>query len=230
MIKAIAIDDEPMPLKILARYIARNDDIRLLESFTSTAMAKKWLSTNECDLLFLDINMPAISGLDFFKSLEKNYMVIFTTAYAKYAVDGFELKAIDYLLKPYGYERFLQAVEKAKEYHHFQEGKKSDHIFIKADYSVIKVFLAEIELIEAYTDYLKIYRDGKKMLTARMTMNSIISLLPSTFLRVHRSYIVPLEKVQKVEGKLLYLTEKKVPVGKTYHKTVAALFGKSGNK
>jgi DNA-binding LytR/AlgR family response regulator len=227
MIKAIAIDDEPMPLNILLRYSQETDQIELAKTFTSTLAARNFLTENKIDLLFLDINMPAQSGLDFFKSLSDSYMVIFTTAHAEYAVDGFNLNAVDYLLKPYSLERFKQAINKAVEFHKFRKGNNTNEIFVKADYGITKIPIEEIVLIEAYTDYLKIHRTDKKMVITRMTMNNIAKLLPNNFIRVHRSYLIPMSKVAQWSSREIILGEHKIPIGKTYHKEVQELLKKN---
>ncbi|MCE7054157.1 LytTR family DNA-binding domain-containing protein [Algoriphagus sp. AGSA1] len=228
MIRAIAIDDEPMPLNILARYSQEMEGLSLAKTFTNTRAAKKWLSENPVDLLFLDINMPAQSGLDFFKSLEDTCMVIFTTAHSEYAVDGFNLNAVDYLLKPYSLERFKQAVHKAMEFHQFLSGKTKNNIFVKADYSIIKIPTQEILFIEAYTDYLKIHRINKKMIVSRMTMSSILEMLPEDFIRVHRSYIVSIHRIDQRGNKRLTIGDNEIPIGKTYSKEVQELFKSNG--
>ncbi len=224
MINAIAIDDEPMPLKILSRFSEQVEQLKLIRTFTSTVAAKEWLNQRTADLLFLDINMPAESGLDFFRSLKNPFMVIFTTAHAEYAVDGFNLNAVDYLLKPYSFERFSQAIHKAIEYHQFLKKDNTKDIFIKSDYSVIKVSISEILYVEAYTDYLKIYRKNKKMVLTRMTMSSMMDLLPDEFIRVHRSYIIAKNRIDKMVNHRFYVGDIEVPIGKTYYKKLQNLF------
>ena len=220
MIKAIAIDDEPMPLNILSRYSQETDKVELIKTFTSTQAAKNWLSENHVDLLFLDINMPAQSGLDFFKSLNNRCMVIFTTAHSEFAIDGFNLKAVDYLLKPYSLDRFMQGVDKALEFHQYQIGNIKKEIYIKADYSHVKIFTEDILFIEAYTDYLKIHRINDKVVVTRMTMNHILDLLPKGFMRIHRSYIVPFNKVRQWANREVIIGNIEIPIGKTYYKKV----------
>src|SRR6478736_219989 len=142
MISAVAIDDEPLPLEIITSYCSALDFIKLQKTFTQTGEAKKYLDNYPVDLIFLDINMPALSGVDFYIGLKQNTMVIFSTAHAQYAVDGFELNAVDFLLKPYSLERFSQAANKANEFynylHHKQTGDEK-HLFIRSDYSLIKI-------------------------------------------------------------------------------------------
>lgn len=230
MIKAIAIDDEPMPLNILLGYSKVTSEVELSGTFTSTQAAKTFLSGNQVDLLFLDINMPAQSGLDFFKSLDDTYMVIFTTPHAEYAVDGFNLNAVDFLLKPFSLERFKQAINRAVEFHQFRKGNIKKDIFVKADYGIIKIPTEEILFIEAYTDYLKIHRTDKKMVVTRMTMSAISGILPDDFVRVHRSYLVPFNMVEHWSSRRIIVGENSIPIGKTYYKDIQELLRKKGLK
>ncbi len=223
MIRAIAIDDEPMPLNILKAYAAQTTELNLLRTFTSTAQAHQWLLENEADLIFMDINMPAISGLDFVKLLKKDYMIIFSTAHSEYAVDGFELNAIDYLLKPYSQERFLKAVDKARELHQLKQLKTAHEIFVKSDYSVVKISTEEIRYIEGYSDYLKIHLQHKPTVITRMTMTGIMEVLPEGFMRIHRSYIIALNKVEQLKGQAVVINGDTLSIGKTYFKSVKPL-------
>lgn len=230
MIKAIAIDDEPMPLNILSRYSQETDKVELIKTFTSTQAANNWLSVNHVDLLFLDINMPAQSGLDFFKSLKNRCMVIFTTAHSEFAIEGFNLKAVDYLLKPYSLDRFMQGVDKAFEFHQYQIGNIKKEIFIKADYSLVKISTEDILFIEAYTDYLKIHRISDKVVVTRMTMNHILDLLPKGFMRIHRSYIVPFNKVRQWANREVIIGNIEIPIGKTYYKKVQEILKSNSHR
>ncbi len=221
MINAIAIDDEPLALEIIQSYCSQTDQIKLVKTFTKTAEAKRYLEKFPVDLLFLDINMPEISGIDFYKGLPHDTMVIFTTAYAQYAVEGFELSAVDYLLKPYSFERFLVAANKAKEFHDFLHHKQtsaSKHLFVRAEYSLVKVALSDILYIEGLADYLKIHLPHGKTLLTRMTMKGILSKLDKEFVRVHRSFIVPFSKIQSVRNKNIQIegTDKEIPIGVSY--------------
>ena len=219
MIKAIAIDDEPSPLEVLENYCSQVPYIQLDRTFTRTSKAKEFLRDHPIDLLFLDIEMPQISGIDFYKSLDKEYHVIFSTAHSEYAIEGFNLSAIDYLLKPYDFNRFLQAAEKARDYNTYLYQKpptEQSHIFIKADYRINKVLLTDICYIQGLSDYLKIYLASGKPLVARMTMRSLAKQLPENFIRVHRSFIVPLNRISSVRNKTIYVPETEIPVGKTY--------------
>lgn len=231
MITAIAIDDEPLPLEIIQNYCSDLDFIKLEKTFTQTGEAKKYLENYPVDLIFLDINMPSISGVDFYKGLEQNTMVIFSTAHAQYALDGFELSAVDFLLKPYSFERFLQAATKAKEYYNFLHRKQSSieqHLFIRSDYSLLKVQLTDIAYIEGLADYLKIHLTNGKVIITRMTMKGILAkLAPKEFIRVHRSFIVPLNSIESVRNKNIYLKgNKEIPVGASYEEYFLKIFWK----
>ena len=152
MITAIAIDDEPLALEVIKTFCSNVDYIELKKTFTETGDALTYLEENTVDLLFLDINMPSISGIELFKKLDKSILVIFTTAYTEYAVEGFNLDAIDYLLKPFEFARFKKAVEKVKEYYQYLHKKESEaqqYLFVRVDYSLVKVALADILYIEA---------------------------------------------------------------------------------
>ncbi|HWB65107.1 MAG TPA: LytTR family DNA-binding domain-containing protein, partial [Chitinophagales bacterium] len=208
MIKAIAIDDEPLALKVIENFCGKVDFISLEKTFTRPSEAARYLQKFPIDLLFLDIRMPSVSGLEFYKTLRLNYMVIFTTAYTEYAVEGFNISALDYLVKPFTYERFLQAANKARDYYQFmhQAGKQQPYLFIRADYALTKVLLSDILYIEGLDDYLKIHLTNRQPLVARMTMKSILEMLPSNeFLRVHRSFIVPVQGIGRVRNKTIYL-------------------------
>jgi DNA-binding LytR/AlgR family response regulator len=220
MIKAIAIDDEPLALKIIERFCAQSAFIDLQKTFTQTSEAIQYLKTNLVDLLLLDVNMPACSGIDFYKQLVNNPMVIFTTAYSEYAVEGFNLQAIDYLLKPFSYDRFAQAIEKANEAHLYSKMKESSEelfISVRADYSLIKIYLSDILFIEGLDNYLKIHLEHQKPIVARMAMKTILDKLPdTTFIRVHRSFIVPFCKVKSVRNKMISIGTHEIPIGSSY--------------
>lgn len=222
MINAIAIDDEPLAINVIETFCAGVDFINLEKTFTKPTEALKHLRKFPVDLLFLDIKMPAMSGINLLKSLQQNIMVIFTTAYSDYAVQSYELNAIDYLLKPINHKRFLQAVNKAQEYFNYMHRtniESQKDIFIRADFSLIKVPLADILYIEGLGDYLKVNIKDRKTVVARMTMKEIAENLPtSDFIRVHRSFILPINRIQSVRNKIIYIAEKEIPIGNTYMK------------
>ncbi len=228
MIRAIAIDDEPPALSIVENFCGRIDFIDLQKSFTRPQEALKFLRKFPVDLLFLDIRMPSVSGIQFYKMIDQETMVIFTTAYSEYAVEGFNLSAVDYLLKPFTFERFQQAVHKANEYYKFIHQKEShdrQYIFIRADYSLIKIMLSDILYIEGLDDYLKIYLAGRKPLVARMTMKAIMDKLPARdFIRVHRSFIIPFRKIESVRNKIITIAGGNIPIGSSYLKNFFAQY------
>ena len=220
MIRAIALDDEPPALAVLSELCSRTAGIDLMKIFTRSAEALSYLQKFPVDLLFLDINMPSVSGLEFKKLIDPRTMVIFTTAYSEFAIEGFNVAAVDYLLKPFTPERFSQAVEKAAAHHQFlyqNPAAKQDHILVRIDYSLVRINLADILFIEGLDDYLKIHLSGQKPAVVRLTMKSILEKLPqSEFLRVHRSYIVPLNKIEAVRNKNILIQGTEIPIGTSY--------------
>jgi len=226
MIKAVAIDDEPIALKVIENYCNEIGLISLEKTFTNAQEGLKHLNKYQTDLVFLDIEMPDINGLELYKQLKQNTVVIFITSRAEYAVEGFNLNALDYLLKPFTFERFKQAAEKAKDYFSQSNNQKNvEHIFVRADYSLQKITLNDIICIEALDDYLKIYVHEQKTIVARMTMKAMIEKLPAdSFIRVHRSFIVPIKKVESIRNKTLQIGDKKIPVGNSYEAEVLKHF------
>ncbi len=225
MIKALAIDDEPLALNVIEAFCTQLDYIDLQKTFTKPNEALKHLNKYPVDLLFLDIHMPSLTGIDFYKNIEQNTLVIFCTAHGQYAVEGFNLNALDYLLKPFTFERFKQATDKARDYFASSNNQKAQHIFVRADYRLQKIMLDDIMCIEALDDYLKIYINNQKTIVARMTMKAMLEKLPSTeFMRVHRSFIVPIKKVESLRNKMLQLGDKKIPVGNSYEEDVLKHF------
>ncbi len=231
MLHCIAIDDEPLALELIEKYCGQIDFLHLDRTFSRTSEATKYLNKFPVDLLFLDIQMPDISGIDFYKSVSQNTMVIFTTAFSEYAVDGFNLSAIDYLLKPFELDRFQVAVNKAREYAGYlrASGKKETaHIFVRSDYHLVKITLTEIIFIETLDDFLRIHIDGRPAVITLMTLKAIQEKLPaSEFIRVHRSYVVPLKRIQSVRNKVILLdTLVEIPIGTTYEDEFMRMFGK----
>lgn len=225
MIKALAIDDEPLALNVIEAFCAQLDYIDLQKTFTKPNEALKHLNKYPVDLLFLDIHMPSLTGIDFYKNIQQNTLVIFCTAHGQYAVEGFNLNALDYLLKPFTFERFKQATDKARDYFATNSSQKTQHIFVRADYSLQKIMLDDIVYIEALDDYLKIYINQQKTIVARMTMKAMLEKLPSSdFMRVHRSFIVPIKKVENLRNKTLQLGDKKIPVGNSFEDEVLKHF------
>lgn len=225
MIKAIALDDEPLALEILQSLCDTIEYVELKKTFTKSEEAFKYLKKYPVDLLFLDINMPSISGLDFYKKLPHKTMVIFTTAYSEFAVEGFTLSATDYLLKPISLARFQQSVEKAHSQWKLQnQNIEQQHLFIRADYSLIKILFSDILYIEGLDDYLKIHIQNQKTVVARMTLKSILQKLPETeFIRVHRSFIVPISKIERIRNKIIYIEQAEIPISVSYEEAFFTL-------
>ena len=220
MIKAIALDDEPPALAVLEHFCRKCGFIDLQKTFTKSEEALKHLRKYPVDLLLLDINMPSISGIDFHKKLPHKVMVVFTTAFSEYAVQGFNLSATDYLLKPFSFDRFVQAMEKVREQYELQNQKtEQPFLFVRADYSLVKIPIADILFLEGLDDYLKIHIQNQKTVVARMTMKAILEKLPAAeFFRVHRSFIVPLKKIDKIRNKTIFIGAEEIPISASYEK------------
>lgn len=220
MINAIAIDDEPLALKVINSLCDNCDYVNLQKTFTQPNKALKYLRKFPVDLIFCDIQMPSMTGINLVKSLQQNTMVVFTTAYSEYAAVSYELNAIDYLLKPINQKRFNQAITKAQEYYEYANKKDQSaekNIFVRADFSLVKIPLADILYIEGLADYLKIYIKDRKTLLARMPMKDMMEKLPSAdFIRVHRSFILPFSKIEAVRGSTIFIGDQEFPVGRTY--------------
>ncbi len=217
---AIAIDDEPIALDIVAAHASKVPFIELTAQFTNAFEAITYLQQHKVDLIFLDIKMPDINGIDFLRTLSKPPMVIFTTAYSEHAVQSFELDAVDYLLKPFSLSRFLKACNKAKELFDFRNQpteSKADYIFIKDGYEQVKVFLDEICYIEASGNYTQINLTNNRLLSSRITINELIEILPNKlFARTHRAFIIAKDKISKYDRSQVWIGEQIIPIGTTY--------------
>lgn len=220
MINAIAIDDEPLALSVIKSLCAKCEGINLQKTFTQPNKALNHLKRFPADLIFCDIKMPSMTGINLVKALPQNTMVIFTTAFSEYAVTSYELNAIDYLLKPINQKRFNQAIDKAQEYFAYinRKGQDTDNcIFIRADFSLVKIPLDDILYIEGLADYLKIHLKDRKAVVARMPMKDMMERLNAVdFIRIHRSYIVPFRKIEAVRGMTVFIDDMEFPVGRTY--------------
>ena len=218
---AIAVDDEPIALDIIKSHASKVPFLTLAATFTNAFEAIAFLQKNQVDLIFLDIKMPDISGIDFLHSLSNPPLVIFTTAYAEHAVKGFELNAMDYLLKPFSLSRFLKACNKAEELYSLRKkpgtAAASESIFIKDGYEQIKVAIDDIVYVEAAGNYTLIHLAGKPSLSTRMPIGDMLSLLPSQkFLRTHRAFIVAKKAVTKFDRSQVWIGDQLIPIGPTY--------------
>lgn len=216
MINCIALDDEPLALEILQEFCSKIPFLKLQKTFTDTFEAAKYLRKFPVDLVFLDIQMPEMNGIDFCRQYCENQMVIFTTAYSDYAVEGFSLDAVDYLLKPIHFPRFEQAAAKALEYYNYRhqsDQKEPQYLFVRSEYSLVKIALQDIDYIETLDDYIKIHISGRKSVLTKMNLKAVAEKLSKDFVRVHRSYIVPLSKIRSVRGKTIQLADIELPIG-----------------
>ncbi|MCC8411231.1 LytTR family DNA-binding domain-containing protein [Mucilaginibacter sp. UR6-1] len=221
MLKCIAIDDEPLALTLISTYVSRIPTLQMLHTFENAIAGAEFLRNNEVDLLFIDINMPDITGIDLVHSLEKKPMVVFTTAYKNYAYEGFELEAIDYLLKPIDFNRFTKAVDKAVEYHGYKNNAGTpahdENIYVYSEYRMVKITISEVEYLESMEDYVKIHlADGKVILTL-MPMKKLLEKLPADkFRRIHRSFAVAVNKVRSIQGRKVFLKDTSLPISDSH--------------
>ena len=223
MMNCIALDDEPLALDIIEAYVKKHPELHLVACCNNAAEASEILKKQSIDLMFLDIQMPGINGLNFIRSLEQKPLFMFTTAYSEYAIDAFKVDAIDYLLKPIAYDRFEKAVEKAKEYYSIKNNLdviesdlENEYIFVKANQQLVKLSYGEILYVEAFADYVKIFLNDRKIVTLQ-TMKKMESKLPKDiFSRVHRSFIVNRKAVESFSTSICEVNGVKIPVGKSY--------------
>ena len=223
MINCIIIDDEPLARKGLREYIADVDFLHLAGEFDNPLKAAEVITKGDVQLLLLDIQMPKITGLDFMKTLQKPVPVIFTTAFPQYALDGFELNALDYLVKPISFDRFLKAALKAKEYYEVRQkndadktvsAEKQEYFFIKADNKLVKIAFNDILFVEALQNYVVVHTHEKKLITY-LTFKSVEEYLPSNlFLKVHKSYIVSASKIESIEGNDIRIGQHHIPISR----------------
>ena len=227
-INCIVIDDEPLARKGIKEFIGEVDFLNFVGEFESPLKATSLLSTTGVQLIFLDIQMPKITGLDFFKTLKNPPPVIFTTAYPQFALDGFDLNALDYLVKPISLERFLKAAHKAKEFYDLRvrnqnESNKedyTDHVFIKVDGKLVKILLENILFVEALQNYVAVHTKDKKYVSY-LTLQSIAEFLPADiFIKTHKSFIVAINKVDSIDGNNLQIANHLVPVSRSQKEEV----------
>ena len=224
MIKCLIIDDEPLAREVLEEYVADLPMLQLVASCTNAVEALQRINKETIDLIFLDINMPKLSGIHFYKSLTHKPQVIFTTAYADHAIEGFELDAVDYLLKPFSFDRFLKAVNKVSSSNNNEP--HSDFIMLKADKKSHKIDYDQIIYFESIGDYVKVHLKGSKTLIISETLRKLEEILPSSFLRIHKSYIISLSHLQYLEGNRAKIGDTKIPIGQSYRDKVNEVLGK----
>ena len=225
MINCITIDDEPLALKQIESYINKTPFLELNASFESSIEALSYLqdNSNSVDLMFVDINMPDLNGMDFVKSLNNPPKIIFTTAYSEYALEGFKVDALDYLLKPIDYAAFLKAANKARTWFDLQNSKQEeiksndDYLFIKSEYKIVRIKLEDVTYIEGMREYIRIHLTHEKPIMTLLSMKAMEAQLASkNFMRVHRSYIVNLNKITTVERNRIVFDKVYIPVSEQY--------------
>jgi DNA-binding LytR/AlgR family response regulator len=220
-IKCIAVEDEPLALEKLKSFIGKLPQLELIATFRNAQSALEFVWHNPVQLIFLDIRMDGVSGIEMIERMGVRPQVIFTTAYNEYAIRAFELAATDYLLKPYTFERFCQAVNKAGEYIQWQqsatiaEKPQTDYIFVKSGYKLVKVMLKDVQYIEGMRDYQCIVTPDSKVL-ASLTFQELEKILPKDFVRCQKSYIVAISKIESIENDRIKIGSKYIPIGDTY--------------
>lgn len=225
----IIVDDEPLALELMESYVKRTPFLNLVGKYSSAVQAMGDIVGKNIDLMFLDIQMPELNGLEFSKTVDRHTKIIFTTAFGQYAIDGYKVNALDYLLKPVSYVDFLRAANKAAEWFEvYKTGESSiqqpvsqsdrDYIFVKSDYKLVRVDLKDILYVEGLKDYVKIYIEGQpKPIISLMTMKAMEEMLPTEkFLRVHRSFIVNKEQIKVVDRGRIVFGKEYIPVGDNY--------------
>jgi DNA-binding LytR/AlgR family response regulator len=230
MLKCIAIDDEPLALRLISEYVSRFPALQLVRTFEDAISAAEFLKTTTIDLLFLDISMPDISGIDLMRSLTVKPMVIFTTSYRKYAYDGFQLEAVDFVEKPLELERFTRAVEKALAYYQYKNrasdklNSPDECLYVNSEYRVVKIDLSTIEYIESMENYIRIHLTNGKPVLTQMPLKEVLKKLPpDKFQRIHRSYIVPLIKIKSIQNRKARLTAIELPLSDAYYEIIRGL-------
>ena len=224
MIRTIAIDDEPLALQLVTGYIRKTPFLELEGEFDNPIDAMEFISHQRSELLFVDIQMPDLTGIEFIRTLEYKPKIIFVTAFAKYALEGFKLEAVDYLLKPFNYEEFLKAAQKAKNLIELEKKaseavtSNQDFLFLKSEYKIRRINFNDIIYIEGLKDYVKVYTVHEKSPILSLTsMKNLVSKLPGDkFMRVHRSYIVNLERIHTIERSRIVFGDTRIPVSDQY--------------
>jgi DNA-binding LytR/AlgR family response regulator len=225
-IKCLIIDDEPLAQRVIERYAEEVTFLDIVRKCNNSLDALELLRSHDIELIFLDINMPKLSGLEFLRTLKNPPLIIITTAYASYAVQGFELGVVDYLMKPFSFDRFLKAVQKAQDIlssrkaqqaePHVQEKQEEQHIFIKSSKKTYRVRIEDILYIEALGDYVKIFTT-ERMIVSYQSLKNIENLLPpASFPRIHKSYIIALSKVDTIEGNHVKIRNQVIPIGSNF--------------
>ncbi len=223
-INAIAIDDEPLALELVSGYIGKTPGLRLAGKFDNPVDASEFIIGNEVDLIFLDIQMPDLSGIEFARIIEKGPKLVFTTAYEKYALEGYKLDAVDYLMKPFSYEEFLGAVNKVRKQIALEQQAianieaNNQFLFLKSDYKIRRINFNDILYIEGLKDYVKVFmlNNPKPVLSLTSLKTLGTKLPPEKFMRVHRSFIVNLERIETIDRSRIVFGKEYIPIGEQY--------------
>ena len=231
MIRCLAIDDEPLALQQIAAYINKVPFLELAAQCQSALEARQFLSDDRVDAIFCDINMPDLNGMDFVKSLTAPPLVVFTTAYSEYAIEGFKVNAVDYLLKPFGMQEFMRAANRLQERLSIPASapaETDDTLFLKTDYRIVKVNIPDIRYVEAMSEYLKVWIEGEaKPIITLLSMKKMEERLPDNFMRIHRSYIINLDKIQEVnKNRVIMDADTYLPIGDLYKDAFQAYLDK----
>jgi DNA-binding LytR/AlgR family response regulator len=231
MIRCLAIDDEPLALQQIAAYINKVPFLELAAQCQSALEARQFLSDDRVDAIFCDINMPDLNGMDFVKSLTAPPLVVFTTAYSEYAIEGFKVNAVDYLLKPFGMQEFMRAANRLQERLSVPSSapaETDDTLFLKTDYRIVKVNIPDIRYVEAMSEYLKVWIEGEaKPIITLLSMKKMEERLPDNFMRIHRSYIINLDKIQEVnKNRVIMDADTYLPIGDLYKEAFQAYLDK----
>lgn len=220
-IRCVAVDDEPLALEIIAEYVEKVPALDLLACISDPVSALEMIRTEEVDLVFLDIQMPELTGIEFIQAMDRKCDIILTTAYPQFALEGFELDVTDYLLKPISFERFHKAIRKILD----RRQMNNDYIFVKSDQGLQKLNLNDILYIEGLKDYVSIYTIKERIISLQV-MKNMESVLPSNrFRRIHRSYIVALDQIDRIERNKVLIGDNDLPIGETYKDTFLKLIG-----
>lgn len=223
-IKALIVDDEPLAQNVIEQYAKKIPNLKIVDKCNDAICAHKALQEHSIDLMFLDINMPKLSGISFAKNLKNPPLIVFTTAYSDYALEGFELDALDYLKKPFSFERFCKAFFKAEELIQLKQAQqpeqsaegKQEFFFIKANKKTYNVKFSDILYVEGLGDYIQLHLSGQKIVT-NLSMKKMLEMLPEKqFYRIHKSFIISLDKMELVEGNSVIVNKKRLPVGNSY--------------
>ncbi len=236
MINCIAVDDEPLALKLLEDNISKLPYLKLVASCKDAFAAMKALLENKIDLIFIDIQMPGLTGLQFINSLEQKPLVIFITAYKQYALESYDLAVVDYLIKPVPLDRFIKACNRAKEIYELKNVKQQndtaivkEYFFLNVDYSQVKIMFDDIIVVEGLRDYIKIsLKSSNKPIVARASIKAIETALPQTkFIRIHKSYLIAIAEITAIRKSSVFVKDKELPIGETYREEVEKLLGKN---